>query len=187
MTSARFCACGNPAKVIFVPWAKCCGLSSQSLSFSASQVWPLWCLQRVGKGIAVAAFGDRSADHVPQIRADLVRSALVEGMAHCADPRQFLPFLRIRLGQQRRDRLELRRAPARLGAVAAGAVPATTKTGFSKRVGRISSSANSPATIATISAVSTEAMTLFHSNAGIGDLSDRVGQRRTRVSPRRTK
>ena len=69
------------------------------------------------------------------------------------------------------------------GALAAGSPPATTKTGFSSGFGRTSMFDRIPATIATISAVSTEAMILFHSKDDIDDLSDRAGPAENRIPP----
>src|SRR6516165_11674054 len=57
------------------------------------------------------------------------------------------------------------------GAAATCSLPAGRKTGFSSGFGRTSSPARIPDTIATIIAVKTEAMILFHSNAGIDNLS----------------
>src|SRR5271156_1019537 len=53
------------------------------------------------------------------------------------------------------------------GALAVGSAPATTKTGFSSSFGRTSWPAKIPQAIATIIAVSTEAIILFHSNDDI--------------------
>jgi len=58
-------------------------------------------------------------------------------------------------------------------AVATCSAPAGRKTAFSSGFGRTSSLARIPAAIATIIAVSTDAMILFHSNADINNLSPR--------------
>src|SRR5438046_7815366 len=64
-------------------------------------------------------------------------------------------------------------APSAAGALALGSAPATTKTGFSSSFGRTSWLARIPDAIATIIAVSTEAMILFHSNDDIGAQTSR--------------
>jgi hypothetical protein len=66
-------------------------------------------------------------------------------------------------------------AAAGCSAVAAAvcSVPAGRNTGFSSGFGRTSWIARIPDAIATIIAVSTEAMILFHSNADIDNLSPR--------------
>ena len=93
-------------------------------------------------------------------------------------------MLRVGLGQQRPDRLELAAAAASPAAAAAVASPpATRKTGFSSFVGRTSLPARMPGTIATIIAVSTEAMILFHSKDDIGDPSGPGGRQKIGFPP----
>ena len=170
MTSARFCACGKPAKVILVPAAKCCGSSSQSLSNSGVPFLALVLAQRVGERKAAAILGYRSADDAPQIRPDLVRAALgeiVAGLAHrgrAARPFSGRPWPRA--GRSAAVRAPPAPPPPRSGQ--ARRRRRTTNTGFSSGFGCTSMLDRIPATIATISAVRTEAMILFHSNDDIG-------------------
>src|SRR6516165_1305617 len=74
-------------------------------------------------------------------------------------------------------------AAASVEAGAVDAAPATTKTGFSSSFGRTSMFDKIPATIAMISAVSTEAMILFHSKDDIDDPSDRAGPAENPIPP----
>src|SRR5215470_14681340 len=72
------------------------------------------------------------------------------------------------------------------GAAATCSAPAGIKTGFSRRLGSISWLARIPQTHATISAVRTEAMILFHSNADIDDLFPPGGRVQYHASDNRT-
>src|SRR6516225_11258804 len=64
-------------------------------------------LQR-GRELIVWDLGDPLLGNLPEVRADLVLSALVEGVAHDADLGELLAALRIGVGKKRLDRLELR-------------------------------------------------------------------------------
>src|ERR1700730_14825643 len=64
-------------------------------------------------------------------------------------------------------------APSAAGALVVGSAPATMNTGFSSSFGRTSCPAKIPDAIATIMAVSTDAMLLFHSNDDIDARSSR--------------
>src|SRR5487761_1399169 len=182
MTSARFCACGKPAKVILVPAAKCCGSSSHSLSNSGVHFWPL-CLLSASENEyppRSSAIGWPTTFH--KFGPILFGPPLVKSWQAWHTAVSCWPFFGSALANNGPIGGSAGAAGA-AAAVGAGSPPATTNTGFSSGVGCTSMLDRIPATIATISAVRTEAMILFHSNDDIDDPSDRAGPAEDRIPP----
>ena len=129
-----------------------------------------------------------SSDDAEQVRADLVGAALLEGVALQADLGDLLPCSASALAisgaigsgpaaRPARPRRPRRRPRLRRRAADRPASPDAS--------GERAGSPGCPATIATIIAVSTDAMILFHSKDDIGVLSARSSRHRPAPSARR--
>ena len=99
MTSARSSGFLMPAKAILVPGAQLLRIGQVGVE---RRVVPGALLLGQRARVAEALVrGDGAADHAPQRRTDLVRTALLEAVAGRADPHCLLPLFGARAGQER--------------------------------------------------------------------------------------